>query len=101
MTIQKKMSFIRKPDIIQEFLHLFRKLLAHRKPIFLIGLGQLVLDLDPLGIKFEILNQNARNRRYRFQVLGSYVAKIWIDTGQLTLEPCDILGCSGCYRRPE
>ena len=54
------------PVIIQEFLvmvDLWQKLLAHGYPLFHINLSQLVLDLDPVGIKFEILNQNTPNGR--------------------------------------
>ena len=65
VTIQEEVGFIRKLDIIQEFVivDLLQKPLAHGYPPFHIGLGQLVLDLDPVRIKFEVLNQNPPNRR--------------------------------------
>ena len=62
------MGFIQKPDIIQEFLVIvdqLRKPLAHGYLFFPIGLGHLVLDLDPVEIKFQILNENSPGRRYK------------------------------------
>ena len=74
-TIQEEVNFIHKLDILQESYVIVdlcpppakkkkKKLLAHSYPLFYNGLNQLILDLDLLKIKFEILNPNASNRLY-------------------------------------
>lgn len=89
--IQEKVCFIRKTDIIQEFLDvigLFQKNNGTWLPSFHIGLCPLILNLDPARIKFEILNQNEPNRRYRYsKLLAPPVAKIRRASGRLNLEP--------------
>jgi hypothetical protein len=52
-------------DEVLVIVDLLRKLLAHGYPLFHISRGQLVLQLDPVRVKFEVLNQNAPNRRHR------------------------------------
>ena len=68
ITIQEDVGFLRKPEMIQESLSIVDilwKLVAHCYAIFHIGQGHLVLDVDLVVVKFEILNQNKLNRRYR------------------------------------
>ena len=60
--IRKVFDFIEKADMIHEFLdtvNLLRKSEEHSYLCFLMSQSQLVLYLDPIGIKFEILNQIA------------------------------------------
>ena len=89
-TNQENVDFIQKPDILKKFLvvvDLSRKSLTHSYAFYHISLAQLVLGLDPMGIKFERFNQKALNRRYRFQVLRCFVAKILTDSVRLTFKP--------------
>ena len=101
MIIQE--DFIWKPDIIQEFIiiiiNLLQKPLTHGYPLFYINLGQLVLDFDLVGIKFEIFNQNAPNWRYRGSTFLALLSQRsgWTLVNWL-LNSCDILGCSDFYR---
>ena len=66
--VKEEMGFIQKPDIIKEFLvivDLLQKPLAHGYTLFCFGLGgQLVLDLNPIGIMFGVLDPNTPNKRF-------------------------------------
>ena len=94
MTIQEEVGFIRKPDIIQEFLviaNLFRKPLAHGYPDLQIDLGHMMIDLDPVGITLKIFNQNVPNMRFIYsnflvtssQKSGWILADWLLDSGDI------------------
>ena len=66
VTILDKLGFIQKLNIIQELLvknDLFQKPLAHGYSVFHISLGQLMLYLNPVGIKFQSVNPNEPYKR--------------------------------------
>ena len=55
---------------------------------------------DTVGIKFEILNKKALNRRCRnFKFLAPLKRSGWTQANEL-FNPCDILECSDCYQKP-
>ena len=84
----KNSSFLRKP-------------LAHGYPLIHIGLSQLLLDLNTQGINFEILNQNAPNKRYRDSMFLTSPSQISGRTLADWLRSfINILECSDCYWWP-
>ena len=94
--IQGEVGFIRKQDIIQEFLvivDLLQKPQIYGYRLFHIDLCELLLDFDLVGIKFELLNQNAVNRRYSdSKFLAPPSQRSWQTLVDWLLNLGDILG---------